>query len=228
MSSQSPEDVTPPCPRCGGRTEPFQEYCLECGARLPGTYAYGREVPGGGSNPNWLWAALVGLLLVALVAGAIVAIAATGGGDEGGAGSGTAGTGTGALPADTGVVVPPAATGGGEVVEPGATPQPAPPPPAPQQTVPISWPADTNGYTIVLASTPASAGRGGATPVARKAMNAGVPEVGILRSADFASLNPGYYVVFSGVYKTRAQAEAGLGQARSSGFPLAYAREVSS
>src|SRR5919109_1185159 len=64
------------CPRCGAPHDAFQEYCLECGLRLPPPFGARREVWTSGS-PLWLWAALAALLLVALVAGAIVAIAAT-------------------------------------------------------------------------------------------------------------------------------------------------------
>jgi hypothetical protein len=51
--------------------------------------------------------------------------------------------------------------------------------------------------------------------------------VGILNSTDFSSLNPGYYVTFTGIYDTESQANAALPNARSKGFPTAYVREVS-
>jgi hypothetical protein len=226
VSSQRPEDFSPGCPRCGAPFDQYQEYCLECGARLPGSYAFGREIPGGGQNPNWLWAALVSLLLVALVAGAIVAIAATSGDEEGRPGvSGTVGTATEGFPAGTGEVVE--VPGGTGAAEPPPSPAEEPQPTPPAQVAPIDWPAGTNGYTVVLASVDASAGRSGATPIARKAIDAGLPDVGVLDSSGYASLKPGYYVVFSGVYTTRKEAEASLGTARSAGFPLAYPREIS-
>src|SRR5919106_5267847 len=73
------------CPTCGEPHEAFQEYCLECGHRLPSPYGTRREV-WTRDSPIWLWAALLALLLVALVAGAIVAVAATRNGDNGEAG----------------------------------------------------------------------------------------------------------------------------------------------
>jgi hypothetical protein len=57
-------------------------------------------------------------------------------------------------------------------------------------------------------------------------MNAGLPQAGVLDSSDYSSLNPGYYVAFSGIYDTLAQARSGLQNARSKGFPLAYVRQV--
>ncbi len=42
----------------------------------------------------------------------------------------------------------------------------------------------------------------------------------MLDSGDFPSLNPGYYVVFSGVYKTLLQAETGARNARFAGVRL--------
>ena len=48
----------------------------------------------------------------------------------------------------------------------------------------------------------------------------------MLNSSDYSSLNPGYYVTFTGVYTTESQAEAALPNARSKGFPTAYVRRV--
>jgi hypothetical protein len=48
---------------------------------------------------------------------------------------------------------------------------------------------------------------------------------GVLQSSDFSTLRPGYYVVFSGVFSTRAQAAAQARQLASS-FPGAYSRRV--
>ena len=65
------------CPRCGAPHDPYQEYCLECGIRLPPPFATRRQEIWASGSPLWLWSALAALLLVALVAGAIVAVAAT-------------------------------------------------------------------------------------------------------------------------------------------------------
>ena len=62
------------CPRCSGQVAEGQEYCLECGARLPGPGPVGRPRDLG---QGWILRAGVGLC-VALV-GTAVAVAATGG-----------------------------------------------------------------------------------------------------------------------------------------------------
>jgi len=49
--------------------------------------------------------------------------------------------------------------------------------------------------------------------------------VGILNSSRFASLHPGYFVVFTGVFDSEAEATSALPRARSV-FPLAYQREI--
>jgi hypothetical protein len=90
----------------------------------------------------------------------------------------------------------------------------------------ISWPAGTDGWTIILKSTPTSEGRGPADAAAQQAINAGLRQVGVLNSSDYSSLNPGFYVTFTGVYTTESQAEGGLANARSKGFPTAYVRKV--
>jgi hypothetical protein len=222
-----PEAPPPRCPNCGAPHEPFQEYCLECGSRLPVDEAYGsrREVWTREASPAWLWAALLALLAVALVAGAIVAVAATRDSEEeaapavpvGTATTETLITGTGTL-----TVAPPTIT-----VEPptGTTPTVATPPPPPAGTV-VSWPSGQDGYTVILASTPTGSGRGPAEQVARRAIAAGLQEVGVLDSSDYSSLRPGYHVAFSGIYDTLAQAQSALAGARASGFPLAYVREI--
>src|SRR5919202_2286879 len=66
-----------PCPRCGTPYEPGQEYCLECGLRLPTaggvvpllSAAWRRRFPG--YPGDWIWPVLVGLV-VAIVSGAVV------------------------------------------------------------------------------------------------------------------------------------------------------------
>jgi hypothetical protein len=75
-------------------------------------------------------------------------------------------------------------------------------------------------------STPTGEGRGEAEAAAQRAINRGLPEVGILNSSDYASLNPGYYVTFAGIYDSENEAEGALSRARSSGFPSAYPRRV--
>jgi hypothetical protein len=91
----------------------------------------------------------------------------------------------------------------------------------------VSWPPGKDGYTVVLRSVPTSEGRGEADAAAARARREGLPQVGVLLSSNYSSLRPGYYVTFSGIYDRLSQARNALPRARSRGFPLAYAREVS-
>src|SRR2546421_86210 len=89
----------------------------------------------------------------------------------------------------------------------------------------IRWP-DHNGWTIVLQSDPKNQGRTKPNSAAQRALDAGLQQVGILDSTNYSSLNPGYYVVFTGVYGSQSEASSQLNKARSAGFPLAYTRYV--
>ena len=80
---------------------------------------------------------------------------------------------------------------------------------------------------MILRSTPISEGRGPADAAGEQAIDAGLRQVGVLNSSDYDSLNPGFYVTFTGVYTTETQAEGALPNARSKGFPTAYVREIS-
>jgi len=204
------------CPYCGGPQEPGQEYCLECGSRLPRSGAlvgaladaWQRLLPW--YPGDWIWPSLAALLIAGT--GAAVAIASTGGS---GGGSETI---VATAPFTT---LPPP--------PPEATTPPAPRPSAPRAARPrpqglIAWPG-ANGYTIVLSSLPASSGLAAARAKAKEALAAGVPQVGVLRSDGFSSLHPGYYVVFSGVYVSLD--DAVLAASRLHGkFPAAYARPI--
>jgi hypothetical protein len=231
-----PPDPAPPprapargrCPNCGAPHDAYQEYCLECGRRLPypgGRYAeiWRRD------SPIWLWAALAALLLVALVAGAVVALAATN--DDKQSEPPTSIPVVSTAPQTTNTI--------GVVTQPGTIT--INPPSTTLATTTFStttfgttttnsgyvtWPTNKDGYTVVLKSVPTSDGQGPAEAAADKAKTNGLPQVGILNSSDFSSLNPGYFVTFTGIYDTESQALAALPNARSKGFPTAYVREV--
>jgi hypothetical protein len=90
----------------------------------------------------------------------------------------------------------------------------------------VFWPAAKSGYTVVLESLPVSGGRPAAVARARLAKRKGLRDVGVLVSADYSSLHPGYYVVFAGVYASQADATAGVSAAHGHGFPDAYQTRV--
>jgi hypothetical protein len=117
-------------------------------------------------------------------------------------------------------------TSGRRATQPPATTPPQPPPPPPA-TAEIGWPAGRSGWTVVLNSIPTSSGRAFAQTQARAALRSGLRQVGILDSSVYSSLHPGYYVVFSGIYGSSADATtSGLSAARSHGYPRAYIRRI--
>jgi hypothetical protein len=237
-----PEAASPPppsepgrCPNCGAPHDVYQEYCLECGRRLPGAYVGGRYAEvWRRDSPIWLWAALAALLLVALISGAVVALAATDDGKSSEPGTSIPVVSTAPSTTSTvGVVTtpptitinPPTTTLGTTTFSTttfgtttfGTT----------TTGSNVTWPPNKDGFTVVLKSVPTSNGRSQAEAAADKARTNGLSQVGILNSTDFSSLNPGYYVTFTGIYDTESQANAALPNARSKGFPTAYVREVS-
>jgi len=237
-----PEAAPPPpptdpgrCPNCGAPHDVYQEYCLECGRRLPGPDVGGRYAEvWRRDSPIWLWAALAALLLVALESGAVVALAATDDGKSSEPGTSIPVVSTAPSTTSTvGVVTtpptitinPPTTTLGTTTFSTttfgtttfGAT----------TTGSTVTWPPSKDGFTVVLKSVPTSNGRSQAEAAADKARTNGLSQVGVLNSSDFSSLNPGYYVTFSGIYDSVSQANAALTNARSKGFPTAYVREVS-
>lgn len=217
------------CPRCGTEAEPFQEYCLECGLRLPVrtgviavlSTAWQRRLPW--YPGDWIWPVLLGLLIAAL--GATAAILYTRD-DDSSATKIPVHTGPATLPG-TGEETTGTETGGEPPTETDTTPAEPPPPPAPPAAPAgaTEWPAGQDGWTIVLASLPESSGRASAQSAARKAAGEGLSDVGVLNSSDYSSLHPGYWVVFSGIYDSLAEARGNLETARAS-YPQAYTRQI--
>ena len=88
------------------------------------------------------------------------------------------------------------------------------------------WPRNENGWTIVLVSYPKTNGRPTALQTASRAARAGLQQVGVLDSSRYASLQPGYYVVFTGVYPAKTDADTAVATARQAGFGGAYSRQI--
>ena len=222
------EPETGSCPRCGAPYAPGQEYCLECGLRLPLVrgFAGAQIVPSLGRTwqrhirwypGDWIWPVLLGLLVAAL--GATVAILAT---RDSNSASKTI-VATGPTEAET------TATTTTETAPTETTPTET----APTETTatettqagPIGWPPGQTAFTIVLASVPQADGLAAARQLARNALADGLSDVGVLNSSNYSSLNPGYYVVFSGVYDSIAEAQSNLNAAKTT-FPQAYPRKI--
>lgn len=174
------------CPHCGEEVGHGQEFCLECGLRIPGAPPLGfAEDPGRG----WARRTLVGLGVAA--AGAAAAVAASGGTDGG----------TDLLTATGGFATAPATE---TALVPSGT-----------QAGILDWPAGQDGWTIALATLPQVGGREAAVERARAARLSGLPSVGVLDSSRYASLHPGYWLVFTGVYTSEAEATSSLRPARA-------------
>jgi hypothetical protein len=76
------------------------------------------------------------------------------------------------------------------------------------------WPVGQDGWTIALASLPQTGGRAPALARARSARAKRLTSVGVLDSSRYASLHPGYWIVFSGIYASEAEATSALEGAR--------------
>jgi hypothetical protein len=216
------------CPRCGTPAEPHQEYCLECGLRLrtsglvpalaSGWQKRVRWYPG-----DWIWPSLLALVVAVLAASAAILWTR----DAQSAPGETLVGDTSQLPTTVATVEPPTTAPAAPTVPTTTTRTTTTPKPATQRK-PIQWPANRSGWTLVLASYPTSSGRPAAQAKARQALQAGLPQVGVLDSSNFSSLHPGYFVVFSGTYDSLSAAQDAASKAADKGYGNAYARRVTS
>jgi hypothetical protein len=207
------------CPHCAAAAEPGQEYCLECGLRLART-ADAAAASGAHRSVgrSWLGPAFLALVIAALGAGASIAISSDGEAQES-------------------IAV---ATGGNLTVSTSSTLPTAPEPttttkttrtartrttPKPVNPAVVTWPRPQRGWTIVLLSLPQTGGREAAEAKADEARDGGLRRVGVLNSNRYASLHPGYFVVFTGIFETQTEAVSALQRARAV-FPSAYQREI--
>ena len=232
------------CPRCGAAFEPLQEYCLECGARLPtnrgvvGVLASGWQRRLAWYPGDWVWPVAGFLLLTAAATGAVLALTASRSSASQPLTATIAvpfgpGATRSALPVVTTSTLPnapqPTITTGPLPTAPGApTRKPATTPAGPKRNpnALAVWPAGTSGYTDVLESVPVTAGLATATARARLAKRAGLKDVGVIASSQYSSLHPGYYVVFAGIFTSAAAASAALPAAHAKGWPDAYQTPV--
>ena len=212
------------CPNCGAAADPGQLMCLECGSRL----ALQHRRPS-----SWKIAgAIIGVVL--LLAGAALALAlaeVTNDADN---------QANAPAPTQTVTSTPqaaPAATGTAPASSsptPAATDAaPAPAAPEPEQALPdtdtppadagsTTWPEGKSAHTVILAS---AGSRQEAEAKVQKAQDAGI-SAGILKSDDFGSLRPGYWVVFDGQFDDVEAATARAEEDRGKGFADAYPRYV--
>ena len=213
------------CPRCGTATEPLQEYCLECGLRLhtPGVVpalAEGwrrrlRWYPG-----DWIWPSLLALVVAGAAGGAAIWWTR----DAQSAASETLVGDTSQLPTTVETIQP--TTAPTAPTTPTTTTRTSTAPRAPSPRRLIEWPRGRSGWTLVLASLPTSAKRGAAVAKAQQALDAGLPQVGVIDSSRYSSLHPGYFVVFSGLYDSLSAAQEAASRAADAGYGNAYGRRI--
>jgi hypothetical protein len=214
------------CPRCGTPAAEGQEYCLECGAHLPGRSglvarlgsAWRRRL--GWYPGDWVWPALLALV-VAAVAGTASALWLADRSDASGSTLVETSPAASSVQQTTETAPEPTTTRAAPATTSTAT-APPPPPPAPTQLT--KWPAGQGGWTIVLDSLPA--GSPVAYTEARQALRKGMKRVGVLSSSGYSSLHPGYLVVFAGIYGSEADAQGAVLNAHEHGYGGAYPRRI--
>ena len=213
------EEVPAPrqCPRCGAAMTDEQEWCLRCGA------AVGTRIA---TAKGWrLPLAITGILVIlAAIAVAIAIIQLADDTDQ------VAGTATPTpTPTPSAVATPtPTPT---LTPDPAATATPTPTPTATPTSTPDSspgsgsiaeWPSGKDGWTVVLSS---KSSEDAARDSAESFSSEGIPDVGILDSDDFDSLQGGFWVVYSGEFDSQSEATQALDDIEA---PDAYIRRIAS
>jgi hypothetical protein len=219
------------CPRCGTSRASDQRYCLGCGFVLPivtGRVASLRRAWIGriGWYPgDWVWGTVLALVVAAAATAAAVVVASR---------HHARGVSFTSVPAGVALREPATQTTGAGGAPAGSRVDTAtlPTPPEPGSTAAagqngrVAWPSGETGWTIVLVSYPKTFGHPQALATASRAAKKGLSEVGVIDSSRYASLQPGYYVVFTGVYASKADADAAVTTARQAGFAGAYSRAI--
>jgi hypothetical protein len=205
--------VADPCQACGAPMAADQRYCLECGARraamssvllggppraaagtTPAAPPAPQTLAGGGGASQQRANALT------LLAGVGVLMLAMG---------------VGVLIGRSGASKP--AQSPAQVITLGSAPT-ATGTSATSESVQSDWPAGKAGYSVQLQALPAGTSVAAVQAAKAAASAKGAKNVGALKSEDFSSLPSGTYVIYSGDYHRRSEAQKALGALKKS-FP---------
>lgn len=230
IASQSPPTaVGATCAACGAPLAGDQRYCLQCGERAPAMSSVlagtslqrapavapssapvppGVAPPGSpgtpgdeGRNNALTVIAGVGVLLLAMGIGVLI-------------GRSTSSKPSAGSTAPQVITVGSSAAGG---TAPGAA-----------EAFTSDWPAGSGGYTVQLESLPTASTQVSAVQSAKSAAEGkGAKQVGALKSDEFPGMTAGSYIVYSGRYTKKAEAEKALKGLKNS-FPGASVLQVGS
>jgi hypothetical protein len=117
---------------------------------------------------------------------------------------------------DDGKADPPPSPDGGDTSDPEV-------PPSSTTTAPVATGELASPTWIVVITSEGD--EAAATASAQRAADAGYP-TGVLRSDDYPSLRPGFWVAYAGPYSDQAAAEAGSAELAADGFANTYRRCV--
>jgi hypothetical protein len=211
-----------PCQGCGAPLAADQRYCLNCGTRRGGPrLPYETYLSNGAANGGTPPAApaaetrandvspLGAVLGVALLGGMLLIGVLLGrGGDDNQSAAPVV-----TVPSDAAAASGPAAGGSAENVSDGP--------------ITSDWPEGKEGWTIELGTLPKDGTTSADVDSNEQTLtDQGATDLGVLDSDKYASLEPGDWVVYSGVYDTEADAKAAL-KTLGSSFPDALVVEVS-
>jgi hypothetical protein len=212
-----------PCAECGAPLAPDQRYCLNCGRRrgpqrLPFVdEAFGRRPtvttervsvappapplapPPAVAAPDRGPVVLLAGLMALLLALGVGVLLGRGGSDD---------------------------AQGPPVVNVSAGPSGATGPLTSAAAFTPDWPAGTEGWTVQLATLPESSDAAAVGAAKADATGKGAADVGALRTADYASLEAGSILIYSGVFDTEKAADKALKDLQEN-FPDASVARVS-
>ncbi len=211
------------CPSCGAPLAADQRYCLQCGERVVpiSSFLLG-DPPAAAATPPQSPPASPPMLAPNRDDGA---------GSRGTALTLIAGVGVLLLAMGVGVLIgradaPRQSAAPAQVISVATAPSGAAAPAA-EATFSSDWPPSTSGYTVELQTLPVAGTAVAAVEAAKTAATAkGAKAVGALKSEEFSSLTAGSYVIYSGEYHSRADAEKALTALKKS-FPEASVKHIS-